>query len=147
MAAFLNSGLVVAFSYSRADDMKGKSGRGLVIQPRIRVRMGDEIALGPGKVELLELVQRTGSITEAARRMGMSYMRAWKLIQTMNHCFKEALIVTSRGGRSGGGAELSEAGHKALSLYQEMEQGSLRACEVSRKALQQLLAGGIGGSS
>jgi molybdate transport system regulatory protein len=119
--------------------MKTKSAGILAIQPRLRVRVGDEIALGPGKVELLELVQQTGSITDAAKKMQMSYMRAWKLIQTMNHCFKAPLILASRGGRSGGGAEITAAGREALLLYQKMERDSLRACERPKKRLQKLL--------
>jgi len=119
--------------------MNTKSTRILAIQPRLRVRVGDEVALGPGKVELLELVRQTGSITEAAKRMKMSYMRAWKLIQTMNQCFKEALILTSRGGKHGGGAEITEVGRKALLLYQKMERDSLRVCEGSRRKLERLL--------
>jgi molybdate transport system regulatory protein len=119
--------------------MKTKSTRILAIQPRLRVRVGDEVALGPGKAELLQLVQQTGSITEAAKGMGMSYMRAWKLIQTMNRCFKESLVLTARGGRDGGGAEITELGRKSLLLYQKMERDSLRVCERSRKSLQRLL--------
>jgi molybdate transport system regulatory protein len=71
--------------------------------------------------------------------MQMSYMRAWKLIQTMNHCFKEPLILTSRGGRSGGGAEITAVGREALWLYQKMERDSLRVSESPRKRLQRLL--------
>jgi molybdate transport system regulatory protein len=119
--------------------MKIKPPRTFIVQPRLRVRIGDEIAMGPGKVELLGRVEQTGSITEAARQMGMSYMRAWKLIQTMNHCFTKPLVMTSRGGRRRGGAELTEAGRKALFLYQRMERDSLRACTPWRKQLQHVL--------
>ena len=119
--------------------MKRKSAGVLAIQPRLRIRVGEEIALGPGKAELLELVQRTGSIREAAKQMGMSYMRAWKLIQTMNQCFKGELVLTTRGGKSGGGATVTEFGRKALQLYQQMESDSLHGCEGSWKKLQQLL--------
>jgi len=80
-------------------DMKTPSTRFLAIQPRLRVRAGDEIALGPGKVELLGFVRETGSIAEAAKQMGMSYMRAWTLIKTMNACFKEPLVEAVRGGQ------------------------------------------------
>jgi len=62
----------------------------------MRVLCGDDIALGPGKVDLLALIGETGSIREAAERMGMSYMRAWTLIKTMNACFREPLVVASR---------------------------------------------------
>ena len=119
--------------------MKRKSTGVLAIQPRLRIRVGEDIALGPGKAELLELVQRTGSITEAAKQMGMSYMRAWKLIQTMNQCFKGELVLANRGGKRGGGATVTEFGRKALRLYQQMERDSLSGCEGSWKKLRQLL--------
>jgi len=109
------------------------------IQPRIRILHRSDIAIGPGKAELLALVGETGSIGEAAKRMDMSYMRAWKLIQTMNGCFKNPVVLTVRGGSSGGGAELTDTGRKALQLYQEMEATSLRAVENSWQEFQQLL--------
>ena len=71
------------------------------ISPRLRVLYGNEIALGPGKADLLAVVAETGSIREAAERMHMSYMRAWTLIRTMNRCFKEPLVVSIRGGKVG----------------------------------------------
>ena len=95
--------------------------------PRFRVMRGSEIALGPGKVALLRELQRTGSIVEAARHMEMSYMRAWKLIQTMNACFREPLVIAERGGKTRGGARLTEAGKKALALYQQIESESVEA--------------------
>ena len=78
--------------------MKTKISREPQFRPRMRVTCGEEIALGPGKVDLLALVAETGSIREAAERMGMSYMRAWKLIKTMNACFKEPLVEAVRAG-------------------------------------------------
>jgi hypothetical protein len=62
------------------------------VRPRIRVFRGEEIALGPGKVNLLEAIERTGTLAEAARSLGISYMRAWHLLQTMNACFREPLV-------------------------------------------------------
>jgi molybdate transport system regulatory protein len=90
--------------------------------------MCDEtIALGPGKVDLLRLVAKTGSISEASRQLGMSYMRAWSLIRTMNRCFSSDLILSIRGGKAGGGARLSPLGQKILELYTEMEKTSMQA--------------------
>ena len=100
---------------------------------------GEDIALGPGKVDLLALVGETGSIREAAERMGMSYMRAWKLIKMMNGCFKQPLVEAARGGRTHGGATLTDTGQKALALYQRMEQECLSATGASWKELQLLL--------
>jgi molybdate transport system regulatory protein len=100
---------------------------------------GKEIAFGPGKMELLELVARTGSIGKAAKRMDMSYMRAWSLIQTMNACFKEPVIEAVRGGHERGGAELTETGKRVLKLYRQMEKDGLKAVQVDWQALQNLL--------
>lgn len=119
--------------------MKLKPARTLSLQPRLRVRVGATVALGPGKAELLQLVQQTGSIREAAQRMEMSYMRAWTLIKTMNECFAGELVVASRGGKQGGGAELTDMGRELLLLYQKMERDSLQACQGSLKRLAQFL--------
>ncbi len=109
------------------------------ICPRLRVRWRDEIALGPGKAELLALIRETGSIQDAAQRMRMSYMRAWSLIQTMNHCFKEPLVAAARGGRGGGGAKLTPAGSRALELYQRMEKASAAATQPIWMGLRKML--------
>ena len=107
---------------------------------RFRILAGHEIALGPGKAELLRLIQDTGSISEAARRMKMSYMRAWSLIQTMNRCFREPVVVTERGGKQRGGAQLTPTGAHLLKLYQKMESECAAATAASRRAIDQLLA-------
>jgi molybdate transport system regulatory protein len=73
--------------------------------------------------------------------MGMSYMRAWTLIQTMNRCFKRPLVVATRGGQGGGGAELTETGRNALGLYQEMEKAGLNAMSTQWRQLRKLLRG------
>ena len=86
-----------------------------------RVYRGDEIALGPGKAELLGHIADTGSISEAARRMEMSYNRAWLLVRTMNRCFKQPLVLSSRGGDQHGGAQLTKSGIEVLRLYQQLE--------------------------
>ena len=66
------------------------------IVPRIRVVRGRDVALGPGKVELLEHIAQTGSLRKAAAAMDMSYMRAWMLVQMMNHCFKKPVVIARR---------------------------------------------------
>jgi molybdate transport system regulatory protein len=103
-----------------------KSKRKLFL-PRLRVMWGDEIALGPGKVELLRHIQSSGSILRAAKAMDMSYMRAWKLLKTTENCFKRPLVKKSRGGKTGGNAQLTATGEKALALYQKMENDCLNA--------------------
>jgi len=105
----------------------------------MRVLCGEDIALGPGKVELLALVGETGSIRAAAEGMGMSYMRAWTLIKTMNACFREPLVVASRGGKKRGGAVLTVTGRKALKFYRGLEAQSLKACADTWRQLRKLL--------
>jgi molybdate transport system regulatory protein len=97
------------------------------VLPRIRVVRDGQIALGPGKVALLAGIAEHGSLAAAARDLDMSYMRAWKLTQTMNACFREPLIATRRGGREHGSAVLTETGRQVLALYRRMEQASLAA--------------------
>jgi len=91
------------------------------VQPRIRVFRGDDIVLGPGKADLLGAIRKLGSIQDAARSLGMSYMRAWKLVQTMNRGFREPVVTAARGGASHGGAVLTKTGEAALACYREME--------------------------
>lgn len=109
------------------------------LKPRFRVVCGDNIALGPGKVELLALLLETESLNEAARRLDMSYMRAWKLVKTMNACFREPVAVAARGGKSGGGMKVTETGRRALAFYQQMESTALDANSARWRQLQKLL--------
>jgi molybdate transport system regulatory protein len=102
-----------------------------------RVYLGNEIALGPGKAELLNHIAETGSISEAARRMEMSYNRAWLLVRTMNRCFKEPLVMASRGGDQRGGAGLTKTGKQVLQLYQKLES---KVTAAAQSPLNQLLS-------
>jgi molybdate transport system regulatory protein len=110
------------------------------LRPRFRVVCGTTIAFGPGKADLLEALERTGSILEAASRLKMSYMRAWTLIRTMNRSFREPLVVSVRGGtRGGGGARLTAVGDEVLALYRRMETKSLKVVRPDWQKLQKLL--------
>lgn len=90
-----------------------------MLSVRVRVLRGEEVGLGPGKADLLAAVAETGSITKAAARLGISYMHAWSLVQTMNACFRAPLVESSRGGARGGGAGLTEAGREVLAIYRD----------------------------
>ena len=103
------------------------------VHPRFRIVCGKEIAFGPGKADLLELIAETGSIGKAASRMKMSYMRAWTLVQTMNGCFKQPLVAATHGGEGGGGAELTETGRHILVLYRELETRTSAATRATAK--------------
>lgn len=86
-----------------------------------RLILGDDIALGPGKVQLLEAIQDTGSIAAAGRAMSMSYKRAWHLVDTMNRCFNTPLVEASKGGAHGGGAQLTPRALEVIALYRQLE--------------------------
>ena len=120
--------------------MAGKSSaQEPVLKPRFRVVCGKNIAIGPGKMELLAALVETGSLNEAARRLGMSYMRAWTLVNTMNECFCKPVIVAERGGKGGGGMKVTETGRRVLALYQKIEATALKSTAASWRSLQQLL--------
>ncbi len=107
--------------------------------PRLKVKaqllLGEEIALGPGKAELLEWLQRTGSISAAAKGMGLSYRRAWLMVDTMNRSFKAPLVETAHGGANGGGARLTDAGHAAITAFRALQADLDAAARKHQKAL------------
>jgi molybdate transport system regulatory protein len=90
--------------------------------PRVRLLHRGEIALGPGKVELLEGIVELGSIAAAGRRMKMSYRRAWLLIDTMNRSFREPIVAASKGGVDGGGALVTPFGLTVLARFHQLEE-------------------------
>ncbi len=107
----------------------------LRFQIRPRLYHGGDIAIGPGKADLLGHIAQTGSLRKAAAAMEMSYMRAWTLVRTMNRCFKQPLVTTKRGGAEGGEAHVTETGKTVLAAYRRMEARSLRA---TKQALSEL---------
>jgi molybdate transport system regulatory protein len=118
-----------------------KSGNKKVsVRPRVRVMQGPEIALGPGRVDLLEFIGETGSLRAAAKRMGVSYMRAWKLLKLTNRCFSAPLVEVVRGGKAGGGAQLTANGKEAVALYRHMEKRFLDVTQKQCGALRKLMA-------
>lgn len=86
---------------------------------KAQILCGDAIAMGPGKADLLEAIEREGSISAAGRALGMSYRRCWLLVDEMNRCWRERLVATGRGG--GGGAALTAAGRDVLAAYRALE--------------------------
>ncbi|RBP48041.1 molybdate transport system regulatory protein [Roseimicrobium gellanilyticum] len=109
------------------------------LYPRFRMYRGDDLVLGPGKAELLGHIAETGSISEAARRMDMSYNRAWLHVKAMNEGFREPLVSSSRGGSEKGGATLTETGQEVLSLYQKLEAETLAATRTTWDKLRKRL--------
>ena len=100
---------------------------------------GTEIAIGPGKAELLAAIAATGSISESARRLGMSYRRAWLLVDTMNRCFREPVVASAAGGAGGGGARMTPFGARVLAAYRDMERAVDRALDPALARLSELL--------
>src|SRR5688500_7053695 len=102
-----------------------------VLSLRLRVLHGTDIALGPGKVALLDAIEESVTRAGAAQALGMSYLRAWRLVQTMNACFREPLVETSRGGHQHGKAGLTDTGRRVRELYRSMEETCLQAVQPS----------------
>lgn len=107
---------------------------------RFRVTLREVIAVGPGKVELLEAIREHGSITAAAKALGMSYRRAWLLLDEINHALKTPVIHTAQGGSQGGGATLTPTGETVIRLYREIETKAARAASREIAALMRLIA-------
>ena len=106
---------------------------------RLRVVLDRDIAIGPGKADLLEGIAATGSIAAAAERLAMSYKRAWLLVDTMNRCFRSPLVEAAKGGQTGGGARLTALGEEVLGRYRAMETHAARAAAGDLAALKRLL--------
>ncbi|MEN9408888.1 MAG: hypothetical protein RL216_862 [Pseudomonadota bacterium] len=99
----------------------------------------DTAMLGPGKAELLRLIATTGSISAAGRAMGMSYKRAWSLVEEMNAAFAAPLVTSTRGGPGGGGAHLTETGQSVLALYDDILARTAQAAAPQLAQLESLL--------
>ena len=110
-------------------------------QFRLRITKGDDIAVGPGKIDLLEAIAATGSITAAAKRLGMSYRRAWLLVDTMNRCFRAPVVAAEAAGQRGGGAALTPLGAEAVRRYRRVEALAARAAATELAALARMLQG------
>ncbi len=109
--------------------------RGLVVRV-----MGDRVpVMGPGKAELIVRIDEHGSISAAARAMGMSYRRAWMLADALNVSFREPIVTTATGGRRGGGAMITPFGRKVLALYHGMEDAAAKVIAGDMARMERLL--------
>jgi molybdate transport system regulatory protein len=97
---------------------------------------GDELAMGPGKADLLDAIQAEGSISGAGRRLGMSYRRTWLLVDAMNRCWSEPLVEATPGGGEHRGARVTSAGQEVLTAYRALEAAVAKAAEGPLKALK-----------
>ena len=108
-------------------------------QARLRLVLKPDFAIGPGKADLLQEIDDTGSIAAAGRRMGMSYKRAWSLVDGLNESFRAPLVETSKGGSDGGGARLTGTGKQVLAIYRDIETRTNSACSQELRELRKLL--------
>ena len=108
---------------------------------RIRIYFGDGHSVGPGKVQLLEAVRELGSISAAARSMGMAYRHAWEMIDDMNQCFRSRVVTGTSGGRAGGGATLTPFGEEVVRRFRAMEKRARKAMARDVEALDREVAG------
>jgi molybdate transport system regulatory protein len=106
----------------------------------LRIDFDEDRAIGPGKIRLLELIDKHGSISEAGRQMGMSYRRAWLLVDNLNHCFRTPVVASQTGGLHGGGASLTDFGRAVVQHYREVEAAAHTAGAAHIEALAAALA-------
>jgi molybdate transport system regulatory protein len=106
----------------------------------LRVDFGSSRSIGPGKIRLLEAIDRTGSISKAGRTLGMSYRRAWLLIDDMNRCFRHAVVNAKPGGSQGGGAVLTGFGAELVRDYRSIESAATSAAKRRLRGLEAALS-------
>ena len=95
--------------------------------------------MGPGKAELVERIARTGSISAAAREMGMSYRRAWQLVESLNKAFRQPVVATATGGTRGGGAQVTVFGERLVRRFRAMERKASSAIAADLRGFSALL--------
>jgi len=128
-----------AFGVTTRDNMPAKRTAAPDVRFRLRITVGDAIAIGPGKVDLLEAIHTVGSLTAAARSLGMSYRRAWLLVDTMNKCFSAPVVRTAAGGARGGGTLLTELGREVVERYRRAEAAAYATGKPHIDAILKLL--------
>jgi molybdate transport system regulatory protein len=116
--------------------MSDSSHKALLLRPHVSI--GDEITFGPGKIELLRKLGEGHSISSAARTLGMSYKRAWALVDTLNRGFPSPVVETSSGGKGGGGARLTPLGEELVARYLALEAKANTAAQAELAALAEL---------
>ncbi|KKC27831.1 winged helix-turn-helix domain-containing protein [Sphingomonas sp. SRS2] len=99
---------------------------------KAQIFCGDEPAMGPGKADLLEAIDREGSISAAGRALGMSYRRTWLLVDSMNRCWVDKLVDTTPGGGREKGARITACGKQVLTAYRALEQSLLDTADAGQ---------------
>jgi molybdate transport system regulatory protein len=105
----------------------------------LRIDFGARRSVGPGKIRLLEAIGETGSISKAGRSLGMSYRRAWLLIDDMNQCFRQAVVSARPGGSKGGGAVLTKFGAGLIRSYRAIERAAVKSANARLRGLEAAL--------
>lgn len=106
---------------------------------RIRILCGEDTALGKGKADLLEAILESGSISAAGRKLGLSYRKAWLMVDEMNRCFASQVVEKAKGGTQGGGAKVTDLGKSALERYRVIQQKAQAAIEEDLADFRRLL--------
>ncbi|MED5620139.1 winged helix-turn-helix domain-containing protein [Ideonella sp. BN130291] len=106
---------------------------------RLRISLGELTAIGPGKVALLEAIRDHGSLTAAARALGISYRRAWTMLDEINGALRYPAVASAAGGTQGGGSLLTPVGEEVVARYRRIEADAAAACQDDLRALQGLL--------
>ena len=107
---------------------------------RLRIYRDEGIAIGPGRIALVEAIAETGSISAAARHLGMSYRRAWLLVDELNRALRKPAVVGAAGGKHGGGATLTPLGKELVKRYRSIEDTSRLAAAADLEVLTRMLA-------
>ena len=110
-----------------------------IVRFRLRVTADEVIAVGPGKIDLLEAIAETRSITAAAKAIGMSYRRAWVLVDQLNACLRQPAVASAQGGERGGGSHLTAVGEALVQRYRRIEARAAEACADDIAALLRLM--------
>lgn len=105
----------------------------------IRIDLASGNRIGPGKIALLEAIRTTGSISAAARSLGMSYRRAWLLVEEINQTLREPAVKAEPGGVRGGGAVVTSAGERMVDLYRTIETQARTAADGEFRAIGKLI--------
>jgi len=111
----------------------------------LRILSEKHPAMGPGKARLVATIDATGSISGAARAMGMSYRRAWQLVEALNESFSQPVVLTATGGRRGGGAVVTATGKRLVKLYRAMESKASSAISSDLRRFSKHLRKSTGG--
>lgn len=124
---------------SRTHRSPAQPSPGIEARFRLRVQRGPDIAIGPGKIALLEAIRDHGSITQAAKEIGMSYRRAWMLLDELNRSLRKPATASNQGGTRGGGSLLTAEGEQLIALYRDIERRAEQAASRQLASLVKLV--------